>query len=472
MARVLIIDDDAAICRLLSATVTRQGHEARHFSSLAEGLAEAAGGRYDLLFLDINLPDGNGLAALPRIREIEAAPEVIIITGAGDPDGAELAITSGAWDYIDKGSPIQHIILSLSRALRYREEKGGRIVPMVLKRCGLVGSSPPMQACLEQAAQAALSEANLLIGGATGTGKEMFAWMVHENSPRGGRNFVVVDCATLPETLVESILFGHRRGAFTGADRDREGLFRQAEGGTIFLDEIGELPLRVQKAFLRVLQEQKFRPVGGGAEITGNFRVIAATNRDLAEMARDGQFREDLLYRLRTLSIHLPDLPERGDDIQELFSARMTELCKRYHIGPKGISADFFDCLGAYDWPGNVRELFNTVETVLSAAMFEPTIYPKHLPTHIRVRAVQAAIRGNHPEPAALTGGAAASPPVGREETIAQWRDFRDRMELNYLQELTAAARGDIGRACHLSGLSRSRLYALLRQHDIPFRPR
>ena len=230
-----------------------------------------------------------------------SSPEIIVITGMGHPDEAELAIKSGAWDYIEKPASFEAIKLPLIRALEYRAERKPK-APTVLKRNGIIGDSEEITACLELLSQAADSDANVLITGETGTGKELFAKVIHANSRRAKSNFVVVDCTALPETLVESVLFGHARGAFTGAETSEEGLVRQAHGGTLFLDEIGELPVLIQKRFLRVIQEHRFRAVGGRREISSDFRLMAATNRDLEDMVREGRFREDLLFRLRTIA--------------------------------------------------------------------------------------------------------------------------------------------------------------------------
>jgi len=250
MSRILIIDDDKSISKMLSNLVGQMGHEATSRHTLATGLDEMVVGAYDVVLLDVQLPDGSGLDILPQIRKSPSNPEVIIMTGYGSVDGAEIAIKNGAWDYIQKTDSPQKIILPLKRVIQYRNEvQKARPAAVALKLEGIIGNSSPMRACFNLLAQAASGMANVLLSGETGTGKELFARAIHENSERCRRNFVVVDCAALPETLVESLLFGHKKGAYTGADASRDGLMTQADGGTLFLDEVGELPAQLQKVF-------------------------------------------------------------------------------------------------------------------------------------------------------------------------------------------------------------------------------
>ncbi|OPY67233.1 MAG: Transcriptional regulatory protein ZraR [Syntrophorhabdaceae bacterium PtaU1.Bin034] len=457
MAQVLIIDDDELICEMLSLMVEDMGHAAYSATTLQGGFEKASSGDFDVIFLDIRMPDGNGLDLLPRIRELQGHPEVIIITGLGDPDGAELAIKNGAWDYIQKSSSTREMALPFVRALQYREEKNARKPLAALKLNGIIGKSPQMQACLDLLAQAAHSETNVLLGGQTGTGKEVFARAIHENSMRSEGNFVVVDCTALPETLVESVLFGHEKGAFTGADKAQDGLVKQAHQGTLFLDEVGELPLSIQKAFLRVLQEHRFRPVGAKREIESDFRLIAATNRNLEKMVQEGSFRSDLLFRMRTLAIELPPLASRKEDIKELAMFHMARVCERYQIGTKGFSPEFFDALMVYDWPGNVRELVNAVERAITAAYREPTLFHKHLPLEIRVKVARSSVKKETVEP------------VEAQSSLVSLSDYRQALERRYLQDLVLQTKGNIKDACRISGLSRSRLYALFKEHNISF---
>jgi len=464
MGKVLIIDDDHMFCEMLSDMVTDMGHGVKFAHNLKEGLEDALSGSFDVVFLDVRMPDGSGLSALPKIRELHDPPEVIIITGAGDPDGAELAIVNGAWDYIEKQSSIKRMTLPLVRALQYREEKKAKKPLMALKLEGIVGNSPKMRECYDLLAQAADSDANVLIYGETGTGKELFARAIHANSNRASKNFVVVDCAAMPESLVESALFGYEKGAFTGADKAQVGLIKQADGGTLFLDEVGELPLIMQKAFLRVLQEKRFRPLGARQEVESNFRLVAATNRNLERLVEEGGFRKDLLFRLCTLSLNLPALGERLDDIKDLVLFHTGKLCESAGIAQKGIAPEVFESLLSYDWPGNVRELVNTLDRALTAARHEPTIYPNHLPSYIRVQAVRHAISRDAPE---IDLAVAAANGIG----LPKLRDFREatvaQAERQYLNELMTVAKNDLKEACRISALSQPRLYALLKKHYI-----
>ncbi len=347
------------------------------------------------------------------------------------------------------------MLLPFVRALQYREQKNARKPLAALKLNGVIGKSQTMKVCLDLLAQAAHSEVNVLLTGETGTGKEVFARAIHENSGRADENFVVVDCTALPATLVESVLFGHEKGSFTGADRTQTGLVKQADGGTLFLDEIGELPLTMQKAFLRVLQEHRFRPVGAKRESESNFRLIAATNRDLDKMVQDGTFRSDLLFRVRTLTIELPPLSARKNDIKELAMHHMARVCERYQIGTKGFSPEFFDALMAHEWPGNVRELVNAIERAISDAYHEPTLFPKHLPLDLRVKVARSSVKME---------GAPAAQELSPLSTLAECRAAAER---RYLHDLLLQTKGSIKEACRISGLSRARLYVLLKEHNL-----
>lgn len=464
MFDILIIDDDKALCESLCRHFSYLGYRATFVLGLDEGLKSVSSRKCDVVFLDVCLPDGDGLLALPKIQESPCKPEVVIITGEGDPDGAELAIQSGAWSYVEKPFSIKLITLHLTRALQYREEKSKRKPRTSLNLEGIVGESRAMKSRYELLAQAAGGLENVLITGETGTGKELFARAIHENSMRSDQSFVVVDCTVLPETLVESVLFGHRKGSFTGADRDRIGLVKQADGGTLFLDEVGELSLQAQKAFLRVLQERRFRPVGDRRELTSDFRLVAATNRDLGQMAQSGDFRKDLLFRLRGLAIELPPLRERPEDVESLIRYYVSRLCQRFGFGTKSICPDFLETLSSHSWPGNVRELITSLETAVSAARQDATLFAAHLPTYIRINTARRSVKKScQPKPADM--------PADFPETLPTLKIYRktaaDRAEKDYLVKLLSITGKNIKKACRMSGLSRTRLWELQKKHGI-----
>ena len=467
MATVLIVDDDETLCYALSRVVTGKGHRAVTAYTLADGLQKARQAAFDAVFLDVRLPDGNGLEALSELEGGPSSPEVIIITGLGDPDGAELAMINGAWDYIEKSASTKEISLTLARALQYREEKQSAVAsaPVVsLARDRIIGSSPGIKGCLDIVARAAVSDANILITGETGTGKELFARAVHENSLRKKAPFVIVDCASIPETLVESLLFGHKKGAFTGADCDRTGLIAEAHNGTLFLDEVGELPLSLQKAFLRVLQERTVRPVGSRREIESHFRLVAATNRNLEQMVEEGTFRKDLLYRIQSFAMELPALRDRISDLKEIAAYHIHRFCDGGTMDHKGVSSDFYGTLERHAWPGNVRELVNILDQALISARNEATLFPKHLPPRLRAQVARAKLG---PTPSEKEG-TQKNYSLDAMPTLQSHRESACLdAERHYLEDLMRVTAGNIKKSCDIAGLSQSRLYALLKQHRL-----
>jgi len=476
MAHLLIVDDDVQLCKALSQVVSRMGHEAHSAQTLQQAFALLENQAYQVVILDIRLPDGNGLEALPRIRESASSPEVIILSGSSDPDGAELAIRSGAWSYITKPPTLNKIQLPVQRAVEYWTKKQSNMQPRLLKRDQIVGESRAVQHCLEMVAQAAGSDCNVLITGETGTGKELFARAIHDNSPRANKAFVVVDCGALPENLVESILFGHEKGAFTGADRASRGLLLQAAGGTLFLDEVGELPMSIQKAFLRVLQNRRFRPVGGVHETGSDFRLVAATNRNLEALVQTWNFRQDLLFRLRTITIDLPPLRERPGDIKRIAGHVLDSLTRSQGVARKGFSSEFFDVLNQYRWPGNVRELAHAMEHALAASSGESILYPRHLPVEIRAQLARNQIEGAQGK--RHGGGQHHDHEHGAEygqgseqmllKSLSEHRSMvMAQVERDYLETLMDVTDWNIPKSREISGLSRQRLYALLKRYGI-----
>ncbi len=449
------------------------GHQIEVIDNLAKGWEAAAGKDAEVVALSSKLDGGDGLALLPRLKQLPHSPEVVVMAANPDPKAAEFALRNGAWDYLPVASDPEPLAASIEQALQYRKEQKSESPATPVKREKIIGNSPGMKHCLQLLGQAAASDANVLITGETGTGKELFARAIHSNSPRsralGGsvrsnnpradKNFVVVDCTALPETLVESVLFGHTRGAFTGADRNHDGLIAQADGGTLFLDEVGELPLETQKTFLRVLQERRYRPVGAKEEKASNFRLVAATNRDLEQMVASGQFRKDLLFRLRALTIELLPLRRRKEDIEDLVRYHASRLCRAYGLKPKGFSIDLMEGLKAYDWPGNVREVINTIDGMLAAAANDSTLYIKHLPLQVRVQIVCGNLAPSEEKPADQVHT--------DNGVLPGFKAYREAAETRYLEDLMRMTQRNIPKACEISGISRSRLYEMLAKYGL-----
>lgn len=476
MADILVIDDDPIFNELMEEQIARLGHDCDKATHLHQGISKVKKGMYDIVFLDVTLPDGNGLSEIQAFKTSSSTPEIIVITGYGDPEGAEVAIKNGAWDYIQKPASINTIQLTVSRALRYRISKLQSEYSKKVIRNGIIGNSPKVKDCLDLVSQAAASNMNVLLTGDTGTGKEMFAKAMHLNSKRAGNPFIVVDCTSIPETLAESLLFGHQKGSFTGANTNKLGLFEQADEGTLFLDEIGDLSLTIQKSFLRVLQERKFRPLGSKEEKQSRFRLISATNRNLEKMVTDGVFRKDLYYRLRTMHVHLPPLRERKEDISLLLEHYIPIICEEMDVKTKTYSSEFLEACLSYDWPGNVRELVNTVNIACSNALNDDEIFMYHLPVEIRVYMAKKNMNGTEVNegPGLILGNTQDVESVvypSNSESYPSYKECRcqvvDKMESRYLRSLLKFSSGDFKKACKVSGLSRARLYELFKKHSI-----
>jgi len=456
--KVLIIDDDDFFAQLLAAMLAGPDVEAVVACDMAQAGAQLDEADFDVVFVDVRLPDGNGLDLIPRIKKQASSPELIIMTGLGDPDGAELAVRNGAWDYIQKTGSPEGLQLSFKRALEFRRNKhSGQPV----ERRGIVGESPRLMEVIGQMARAARSSANVLILGETGTGKEVFARAVHANSLRRNKNYVVVDCASLQEALVGSDLFGHRKGAFTGAVSDKAGVLQRADGGTLFLDEISELSLELQKSFLRLLETRTFRPLGDTREVRLDFRLGCASNKSLADMVEAGTFREDLFYRIRAAVLQLPPLRDLKEDVLAIAQHHLERICRDSRLGLKTLSGELKAFLKDYAWPGNVRELIHVLEAMVASAPGEEMLLPAHLPQELRIQLLRARV-----------GQAAAVPRLGRDQQdgpLANWSEYKkqeqERVEAAYLDGLIQTSHGDIRRAIQISGLSPSRLYGLLNKY-------
>ncbi len=461
--KILVIDDDRLVCSSIANVSRILGYNSNQAFTLEEGLDAVRADAYDVVFLDVRMPDGNGIDILPQVCRNSGSPEVIVITAYGDPESVELALSRGAWDYIEKPFSKNDLTQLLKDAILYHESNTLPQTVLDFEKEGILGHSSGMKKCLTLLSKTLSNDASVLITGETGTGKELFARAIHNHSLRAGNDFVVVDCAALPPNLVESILFGYEKGSYTGADKAQPGLVSQAHKGTLFLDEVGELPLSIQKKFLRVLQEGRFRPIGKSSEVESDFRVICATNRDLNDLVQSKRFRKDLLFRLRSISIDLPPLRERPEDIQELTNHYLKRHSKKYGIKPKRVSAAFRDILLQYSWPGNVREIIHALESALAVAHDSPILVPKHLPYHIHVQVKRNAAAKKQLNPETLK--------VSGDNSLPNLKDVREEavseIEEQYLKELLRQTKSDIKTACRISGLSRSRLYALLKRYEI-----
>jgi two-component system NtrC family response regulator len=361
---ILLIDDDESLRRVMEFSLTEAGYAVRAVAGGEEGLRLFEKDPFDAVVTDITMPGMSGMEVLRQVRERDARIPVIIITAYGTIESAVEAMKQGAFDYITKPFNRDELRITLEKALRMRrlEHENVELRAEIKGRYRfeeIVGTSEKVREVLETAGRVASSDASVLITGESGTGKELLARGIHYSSPRANGPFVAVNCAAIPETLIESELFGHVKGAFTGAIRDKEGKFELADGGTLFLDEIGELRVDLQSKILRALQEKTVDRVGGSRPVPVDARVIAATNRDIERAVKDGKFREDIYYRLSVITLHMPPLRERKEDIPILAE----HFLKKYNKSePVTLSPDTLEALKAYGWPGNVRELENVIQ--------------------------------------------------------------------------------------------------------------
>ncbi len=364
---ILIVDDEPGILTSVSQILADEGYGTLTAKSGPEALKTIAAEQPDLVLLDIWMPDMDGLETLKRIREQAPALQVIMMSGHGSIETAVKAIKLGAYDYIEKPLSLENIMLRVQHALDQRRlaEENLTLRTKVERRYELVGESPAMQRLRQLIETAGPTNARVLLAGENGTGKELVARAIHQASPRHAKPFVAVNCAAIPETLIESELLGHEKGSFTGATAQKKGQFEQADGGTLFLDEIGDMSLNTQAKVLRVLQEQQFTRVGGTKVIKVDVRVIAASNKDLLKEIEKGTFREDLYYRLNVLPILVPPLRERREDIPFLAKHFLKNHAEEQGLKGKGVATEAIAALQRYDWPGNIRELRNLIERLM-----------------------------------------------------------------------------------------------------------
>ncbi|MGH7445693.1 MAG: sigma-54-dependent transcriptional regulator [Longimicrobiales bacterium] len=370
MARILVVDDEEGIRRILAQVLEYEGHEVQTGASGADALELYASFAPDLMFLDVKMAKMDGLEALQKLRASDPTALVIMISGHGTIDTAVEATRRGAYDFLEKPLDTDRLLVTIRNALQQRGlvEENARLRDEVESRYEVVGSSYAIRALLDRVEKVAPTDARVLITGENGTGKELVVRAIHRLSPRADETFVEVNCAAIPSVLIESELFGHMKGSFTGATADRAGKFEQADGGTLFLDEIGDMSLAAQAKVLRALQEGFITRVGGEKPIRVDVRVIAATNKNLEKQIEAGQFREDLYFRLNVVPIHVPPLRERREDVPMLVRYFNERAAAEQRLPARRFTQDAIDRLTRMEWPGNVRELRNTVERLLILA--------------------------------------------------------------------------------------------------------
>jgi len=367
LAKLLIVDDERSIREALAQVFEYEGHEVRAASDGPEALAAIGSFRPDVIFLDVKMPGMDGLEVLGRLREQDPAALVVMISGHGTIETAVEATRKGAYDFLEKPLDTDRLLVTLRRALELRGLTASMeaLRDQVESRYEIVGTSYAVRQVLERVEKVAPTDARVLISGDNGTGKELVARAIHRLSGRSKEPFVEVNCAAIPSELIESALFGHIKGSFTGAVSDRAGKFEQADGGTLFLDEIGDMSLAAQAKVLRALEQGVVTRVGGSKAVEVDVRVVAATNKDLQEEIREGRFREDLFYRLNVVPIHVPPLQDRRDDIPMLIQHFAHAMASTARVGAKTFTDAAVERLVSREWPGNVRELRNTVERLL-----------------------------------------------------------------------------------------------------------
>ncbi len=444
-ARILIVDDESGIRESLGALLRDEGYEIETLSSGEDCLARLKRDEFDLVLLDVWLPKMDGLETLERLQAQDDPPIVVMISGHGNVEAAVRATKLGAFDFIEKPLSLEKVVLVVRNALDYvrLEDENRRLRAQLEERHEILGGSVPMKALRQQIALTAPTTGRVLIYGESGTGKELVARALHEHSTRSGMPFVEVNCAAIPEELIESEMFGHRKGSFTGASEDKVGKFQKADGGTLFLDEIGDMSLKTQSKVLRVLEEQRVEPLGSNQPVTVDVRVLAATNKKLDEEIGRNAFREDLFYRLNVIPFYVPALRERTEDIPVLAAHFLKEFCEAYGKKPKEFTPTASEVLLAYPWPGNVRELRNLVERLVIMCP-SPRIEPHHLP----------------PE---LFRGASKSP----QKPYESLQEARSAYEREFVLRKLEENRWNMTRAAASLGLERSHLYRKMRSLGI-----
>jgi two-component system, NtrC family, response regulator PilR len=459
-ARILVVDDERSMREMLTILLKREGHQVS-VAENGQGAIDLLNQRpFDLVVSDARMPDVDGLEVLRHARSINPSVIAIMVTAYGSPDLLRGVAQLGVNDYVEK--PFNTEVLRF-RIRKELDRKRLQQENVLLKRAlhttnqfsNIIGNSPAMQEVFELVETIAPTGSTVLITGESGTGKELVARAIHVRSPRSDRPFVAVNCGALTETLLDSELFGHMRGSFTGADGNKKGLIEVAEKGTIFLDEIGEMSPMLQVKVLRVLQERKFRRVGGTEEVDADIRIIAATNRDLGRMVAEGQFREDLFYRINVIPVRLPSLRERVGDVPLLADHFVGKFAEQMKKAISGISRPALDCLQAHAWPGNVRELENAIERAVALER-SAMILPESLPEALRGGAASVPLPASAPMPTATAAPAAAPPPASQQlpDKGFDLEQHVQHLEREYIAEALRRSNGVKVKAAELLGMS------------------
>jgi two-component system nitrogen regulation response regulator NtrX len=460
--RILVIDDEAAIRDSLRMILEYEDYQFMGAASGQEGIATVQRDRPDLVLLDIKMPGMDGIEVLRKLHAYDETLPVVMISGHGTTATAVEAIRSGAIDFLDKPLSSERVIVTLQNALRTSELRSeNRELKLAMEaKYEIVGQSPALRKVLEAVKRAAPTNATVLLLGESGVGKELVARTVHRNSPRAGQRFVQVNCAAIPEELIESELFGHEKGSFTGATEKQIGKFEQADRGTIFLDEIGDMSQKTQAKVLRVLQEQEVERLGSARTIKVDVRVIAATNKNLEEAIQRGEFREDLFFRLNVIPIVVPPLRERREDIPQLVQHFAKLTGEDHNLKPKKFEPAAMEALSRYRWRGNIRELRNTIERVMIMSPGD-VVRADDLPGEVHGGDAARPTGTDIGSPQPASPGQAAPPGAG---TL---REFKDAAERAYLVQKLRDNNWNISKTAEVIDTPRSNLYKKLEQYGI-----
>jgi two-component system nitrogen regulation response regulator GlnG len=465
MPKLLVVDDEPVICQSFEWVFGPAGVDVVTAGTVADGWRRVQDDRPDVIVLDLQLPDGSGMDLFERVRAADPKRPVVFITAHGTTDAAIRAMKGGAFDYLTKPLDLDHVTALLGRAFEAaRLMREPATLPGDPAADGIVGRSRVVQEMCKQVGRVAPQDVNVLITGESGTGKELVARAVYQHSRRADHPFLAINCAAIPETLVESELFGHEKGAFTGADRQRVGKFEQADGGTILLDEIGDMPPAVQAKMLRLLQDQQFERVGGREAITTRVRVLAATNQDLEGLIAAGRFRGDLYYRLKEVAIRVPPLRDRREDIPELAHLFLFRFAREADRDVRGFAPNVLDLFRAYPWPGNVRELRGVVKEAALRAT-GPVILPDFLPPELAVAPVAPPPAFDPARPALGLDAVVEALMQGGEKGV--YGRVMGAVERELIVRAVRQTRGHQGQACELLGIDRKTLRAKLRDLGI-----